>query len=112
MQIQSTRSEGTMIVSLMGRLDSRTTPEFMKSSASWPVEPTIIDLAGLEYLSSAGLRALLQLKRDFARKNVTFVLAGSGGLVDKVLRMSGFEQVFALYPAVPDAVKAVAGGSA
>jgi hypothetical protein len=32
--------------------------------------------------------------------------------VDKVLRVSGFEQVFTLYPAVPEAVRAVASGSA
>ena len=112
MQMNYTRMEGMMVVSIIGRLDTRTTPEFIKCSAGWPVEPMVLDLTGLEYLSSTGLRALLQLKRDFTRKGVPVVIAGSGGLVDKVLRMSGFEQVFTLYPAVPDAIVGVASGSA
>jgi anti-sigma B factor antagonist len=112
MQIQSVLSEGIFIVTLSGRLDSRTTPEFMRSSAAWPAEPTVIDLASLEYLNSAGLRALLQLKRDFSRNNIPFVLAGSAGLVEKVLRMSGFEQIFVLYPALPEALNALTQGSA
>ena len=110
MQIHYTRTEGMMVVSIIGRLDTRTTPDFVRTAAGLPVEPLILDLAGLEYLSSTGLRALLQLRRDFAKKGAMVVIAGCGGLVDKVLRVSGFEQVFTLYPHVTDAVRAVASG--
>ena len=99
-----------MVVSIIGRPDTKTTPDFIRATADLPAEPLVLDLTGLEYLSSTGLRALLQIRRDFAQKNVPVVIAGCGGLVDKVLRVSGFEQVFALYPAVPDAVRAVATG--
>jgi anti-anti-sigma factor len=112
MQINYTQTEGMMVVSIIGRLDSRTTPDFVKCCSGWPAGPMVLNLAGLDYLSSTGLRALLQLKRDFAKKNALVVIAGCTGLVDKVLRVSGFEQVFSLYPAVPDAIEAVAKGSA
>jgi anti-sigma B factor antagonist len=108
MEIKKTISQETMIVTLIGKLDSRTTPDFQKDGATWPSGPVILDLAGLDYLSSAGLRALLQLKRDMAKKGATVVIAGSRGLVDKVIRVSGFEQVFLLYPSVPDAVAGMA----
>ena len=68
MQINYTRTQGMMVVSIIGRLDTRTTPDFIRTTAGLPAEPTILDLAGLEYLSSTGLRALLQLRRDFAKK--------------------------------------------
>ena len=109
MQINYTRIEGMMVVTLIGKLDARTTPDFIKGCADMQAEALVLDLSGLEYLSSIGLRALLQLKRDFARRNIAFVIAGSGGLVDKVLRVSGFEQIFVLYPTVPAAMHAVIG---
>lgn len=112
MQIHYTRTEGMMVVSIIGRLDTRTTPDFIRAGAELPAEPTILDLTGLEYLSSTGLRALLQLRQSFAKKGAPVVIAGCGGLVDKVLRVSGFEQIFTLYPAVPDAVRGVAAESA
>ena len=110
MKIHYRQSEGMMVISIIGRLDSKTTPEFMLCCSGWPVEPMVLDLSGLEYLSSSGLRALLQLRRTFAKTGSPVVLAGSGGIVDKVLRVSGFEQVFSIYAAVPDAVRAVASG--
>jgi anti-sigma B factor antagonist len=112
MEIHYTMTEGTMVVSLMGRLDANTAPDFVKCCAGWTVMPMILDLTSLEYLSSIGLRALLQLKRDFAKQGADVVLAGCGGAVDKVIRVSGFEQVFMLYPSVPVAMRAVAGGGA
>jgi anti-sigma B factor antagonist len=112
MEIQKTTTQGMMIVMVKGKLDARTTPEFVKISAEWPAVPMILDLSALEYLSSSGLRALLQLKRDYARMGILVVIAGSGGLVDKVLRVSGFDQVFVLYPTVPEALQAVAQAGA
>lgn len=112
MEIHYTPSPGAMVVTILGRLDARTVPDFQKSSAAWPVIPTVLDLTGLEYLSSSALRALLHLKREFGKKGTTVVIAGSNGLVDKVLRVSGFDQVFLIYPSVPDARKAVTAGGA
>ncbi|NMB77676.1 MAG: STAS domain-containing protein [Methanomicrobiales archaeon] len=112
MQIHYSRTNGMMVVSIIGRLDTKTTPAFTRFAAGLTPEPVILDLSALEYLSSTGLRALLQLRRDMARNGALVVIAGTNGLVDKVLRVSGFEQVFTLYPAVPDALVAVAGGSA
>jgi len=51
-----------------GRLDTLSAPEFeaeMKSSLDGITE-LVLDLAGLEYVSSAGLRALLSLHKKMA----------------------------------------------
>jgi anti-sigma B factor antagonist len=112
MQIQKVISQDTMVVTLIGKLDTRTSPEFQKDCATWPAGPVIIDLASLEYLSSAGLRVLLQIKRDMARRGSPVVIAGTRGLVDKVIRVSGFEQVFLLCPSVEEAMQAVSTAGA
>jgi anti-anti-sigma factor len=110
MEIQKTFSQGMMIVAVVGKLDTRTTPDFQKTCADLPDTPTILDLSGLDYLSSSGLRALLELKRSFSRKGTSVVIAGSRGLVDKVIRVSGFEQIFSLYPSVPEALETLGKG--
>jgi anti-sigma B factor antagonist len=112
MEIQKTLLQGMMVVAVRGKLDARTTPAFVNASADLPALPVILDLAGLEYLSSSGLRALLQLKRDHAKRNIPVAIAGTTGLVDKVIRVSGFDQIFNLYPTVPAALEGVAPGSA
>jgi len=107
MEIRYNGSDGTMVAAISGKLDARTIPEFQEACASWPVVPTILDLYGLRYMSSSALRALLQLKRAFAQQGVPVVIAGSNGLVDKILLVSGFEQIFTLYPTVEEAKKAI-----
>lgn len=112
MEIQTTMTQGILVMSVLGKLDSRTAPEFQKSTAELPPIPVILDLAGLEYMSSAGLRALLTLKRDREKSGNPVVLAGCRGLVDKVIRVSGFGQIFWLYPSATDALQSMAQGSA
>ena len=110
MEIHYTKTPELMVVAIVGKLDANTIGEFQKSSSLWPVTPTVLDLSRLEYMSSSALRALLQLKRDFGKQGVPVVIAGSDGLVDKVLRVSGFEQIFVLFPSVDDAVRAITRG--
>ncbi len=112
MDIRYTGFDGMLVAAISGRLDAGTVPEFQAARASWPVVPTVLDLGGLEYLSSPALRELLQLKRDFSRQGVPVVIAGSRGFVDKILQVSGFEQVFVTYPSVADAAKAISCGEA
>ncbi|MCM1283418.1 MAG: STAS domain-containing protein [Muribaculaceae bacterium] len=59
-----------------GRLDSNTAPQLEKeiNAGIDSAETLILDFAGLEYLSSAGLRVLLAAHKAFMKK-------GSGGLV-------------------------------
>jgi anti-sigma B factor antagonist len=104
METHFTKAPDLTIVSIIGKLDANTIADFQKSCADLPVLPTVLDLSRLEYMSSSALRALLQLKREFARQGVPVVIAGSDGLVDKVLRVSGFEQIFVLFPSVDEAV--------
>ena len=110
MEIHVTKAPDLTIVAIVGKLDANTIADFQKSSADLPVMPTVLDLSRLEYMSSSALRALLQLKREFSKQGVPVVIAGSDGLVDKVLRVSGFEQIFVLFPSVDEAVRVMTRG--
>ena len=105
MEIHCTKALDLTIVSIVGKLDANTIPDFLKSCADLPVLPMVLDMSRPEYMSSSALRALLQLKREISRRGVPVVIAGSYGLVDKVLRVTGFEQIFVLFLSVDEAVR-------
>ena len=107
MQIQKEEREGVLIVAIIGRLDAGTTPEFQEDSTRWGDKPIILDLSRLDYISSMGLRVFVYLKRQYQKKGINMVLAGSSELVDRILNLSGFEQVFARYGSVPEALQGI-----
>ena len=60
MEIKTERNEGKLTVSLEGRLDTTTAPELEVAIKDLDgVTELIIDMAKLEYISSAGLRVFL-----------------------------------------------------
>jgi len=70
----------------------------------------VMDLASVEYTSSAGLGTLLLLVKEARRSGGDFRLAGVRPRVVRVLEMTGFTSFMKLYP---DAALAVASfGSA
>ncbi len=90
--LTATYSDGDEItVSLRGRLDSVTSSDFQSDSVpKCRGRDIVLDLEGLVYLSSAGLRSILAL--DKAGKSLRIVNAKDS--VKDVLDMSGFSDFF------------------
>ena len=65
MTITESKSGDTLTFALTGRLDTATSPE-LEAALSGKLDNTstlVMDLAGLEYISSAGLRVLLSAQK-------------------------------------------------
>ena len=95
MNITKTVNEKDFIVSIDGRLDTAAAPqfeEFMVENIS-KMSTLTLDCAGLEYVSSAGLRVLLsaqkRLKGGMKLKNVC-------ELVMEVFEMTGFVDILVI----------------
>ena len=74
-----------------GRLDTLTSPQFSNEmrTALDGISNVTLDFAKLEYISSAGLRALLQLRQTLDDKgSVTIVNANE--LIKEVFEITGF----------------------
>ena len=85
--------------SLVGRLDGVTSAtheialrEVLLAGAS----QLEIDLAGLDYISSAGLRVLLMAAKSLKAKGGTVALLAPKPAVLEVLHLSGFDKLFAI----------------
>ncbi len=65
-----------------------------------------IDMRGLDYLSSAGLRALLVAARRLQEVQGTLVLMGLRGMVKEVLEIAGLDERVPAYASEADLLAA------
>ena len=92
MKINFTKNGGDLHITIEGRLDTTTAPEFesVLTANIAGVNDLTIDCAGLEYISSAGLRVLLsaqkKMKSGMKLKNVC-------ELVMEVFEITGFVDI-------------------
>ncbi|MDW8327063.1 MAG: STAS domain-containing protein [Anaerolineales bacterium] len=107
MQI-ATEEKGTVsIVAVTGRVDSATAPE-LESTLKRLIEAEktqiVLDLRGVEYMSSAGLRAMVSTLKAVKRVNGDLRVANPSARVDEVLRLAGLSSIFSIYPSREAAV--------
>lgn len=83
-------------IAVSGRVDTSTAPELTAFVSDLPGELTglAVDCSGLEYLSSAGLRALLIAHKRVARAGGRLVLEHVSLAVLDVLTLTGFSGIF------------------
>ncbi len=81
-----------MIVTVKGRLDTVTSRELEPVVLGQTIaEPTvIIDFAEVEYISSAGLRVLLNLKRELDSAGKTLEIHNINAVVREIFSVTGF----------------------
>lgn len=82
--------EGELV--LEGRLDTLTAPEADEvfNQMAERFEKIVLNMAGLEYVSSAGLRTLKRLHMAMKKKNGSLVLTNVRKMVMEVFEMTGF----------------------
>lgn len=90
LSIEKQMADATTLI-LSGRLDTTTAPELEKQIDALPQETTalILDMQGLEYISSAGLRVLLKTQKMMNKKG-TLKLVHVPEMVMEVLDITGF----------------------
>ncbi len=81
-----------------GRVDSATAPDFSKALEKANNDgkfKIVVDMSELEYMSSAGFRALLATQRNCKRYNRgELVLVGVPERIREALELAGFTELF------------------
>jgi len=67
----------------------------------------VLDLSGLQYISSAGLRVLILALKDVKARGGTLVVAALRPLVREIFEISRFDTLFDVHPSVRAALEAV-----
>lgn len=107
MDISNTEVSNVTVVTVNGRVDSATAPE-LENSLKQLVESDkvrlVLDLAGVDYMSSAGLRAMVSTLKSVKRASGDLRLANPSARVAEVLRLAGLTSIFSIYSSQADAV--------
>lgn len=95
MTIELTKNGDVAILSVDGRIDTITAPELQKEvlHAFQKSNDVELDLAKVEYVSSAGLRVLLIGQKTAKGKGGSFVLHNVCEQVMTVFEMTGFKDI-------------------
>ncbi len=109
MDIQSKVGDGFTSIAINGRLDA-VTAAAAEADINKVIESgatrLVLNLAGLEYVSSAGLRVLLVIAKKMSRQNGRIVLCGLQDTVREVFTISGFLSIFLIAADEAEAVRA------
>lgn len=115
MEITVTESNSIEVIAVKGRMDSVEAPHFEKAlqdANQRGMYNLVIDMAHLEYMSSAGFRALVAAQRNSRRHNRgDVVLVQVPGLVYEALEMVGFAEHFSIFEDLETAVEYLQNGT-
>jgi stage II sporulation protein AA (anti-sigma F factor antagonist) len=111
MEIQTSNVANATVVTITGRLDAVTVPEYEKKVRELIDCGDIrfvVDFEGLDYISSAGLRGLLVTAKLLKAKGGQVRCANVKGTVREVFDISGFGSIFQMDDTVAAALAAIA----
>jgi anti-sigma B factor antagonist len=105
--IMTDNTQDVAIMSVKGRVDSNTAPELDSALANLlnsDRNKIILNLEAVEYLSSAGLRALVRALKDAQATGGDLRLASVSQPIEVILRTVGMLQMFKMYPSEQEAL--------
>jgi anti-anti-sigma factor len=100
-EIQQEQQGATRILALSGRLDTDTSADVeltLQDLLAAGERNFLVDLTGIGYVSSAGLRVLLATAKQLEGGKGSLRLCGLNPSVKQVFDVAGFSKLFALFP--------------
>ena len=87
-----------MAIALSGRLDTTTAPQLEEAlvSALDGVTDLVFDFGQIEYISSAGLRILLNTQKKISAAGGSMKLVGVNDVVREVFEVTGFINILTI----------------
>jgi anti-anti-sigma factor len=113
MQIATRKVYDVLVVEMAGRLDSRTAGDAgdrLTAIAQGPDKQVVLNLEKLDYVSSAGLRAILVCAKLLQNGRGQLNISNANGNVAIVLETTGLASLIRAFPTEKDAVAAFSRG--
>ncbi len=100
LSIETDNMQGISVMKVMGRVDSDTAPELDNAFARLlqaNKNKIVLNLQGVEFLSSAGLRAMVKALKDAQKSGGDVRLASVSQPIEVILRTVGMMQMFKMF---------------
>jgi len=107
MEIKVRQEKQLAIVAITGSVDTLTSGEvtsFLSQQIEDGKKRLIVDLSQVDFMSSAGLRAILVALKESRQQGGDLSLAGAQPGVERILKMAGFTNILKAYVTVKEAI--------
>ena len=107
MEISTKEMKRVSLVTVSGRVDSATAPDFDKALQTLIQanrNQIVVDLKGVDYMSSAGIRALVSGLKAAKGGGGDLCIAQPSTRVRDVLDLAGLDAIFAVYEDLIEAI--------
>ena len=95
MEIKKEQNGNELTVSLEGRLDTVTSPELEAALGDLGgVTKLVINMEKLSYVSSAGLRVLLNAQKKLAANKGDMSISNANDELKEIFEITGFDEIF------------------
>ena len=96
MTVTKTKNDNELILAIEGRIDTTTAPQLEAEIGELDgVESLILDFAGVEYISSAGLRVVLKAQKAMNSKGSMKLVNVNNDVMD-VFDITGFVDILTI----------------
>src|SRR5574342_660242 len=105
--INTDNTQNVSILTVKGRVDSTTAPELdnaLTNLLDSNRNKIVLNLQAVDYLSSAGLRALVKALKDAQKSGGDLRLASVSAPIESILRTVGMMQMFKMYSNEQEAI--------
>lgn len=108
MEVSYVLTDSAVIVAPVGRVDESSWEEFgvqlargIREASGQSRETLVIDLSGIDYMSSRGLRVLTLAKQQGRAERVSIRLATPNDVMREILAISRYDKLFAVDETLP-----------
>jgi anti-sigma B factor antagonist len=107
LNIQTSQHENVLLVEASGRIDSSNANQFgeaLNNVADGGHLQVVLDLSGVDYMSSAGLREIVSAVKKLNRQKGDLRLAQPSPRVMEVLELTGLDSALQIFPSQTEAI--------
>jgi len=107
MELRCEEMEGIQVVHVTGRIENTTVAIFGQEIGRIignGNRQLLLDLTGVPYINSAGLREILVAAKRLKKPGDRCVFCGLSGEVKKIFELAGFTTILQVYPTIRDAI--------
>ena len=110
MEVIEKKQDGICILTLQGRLDASSSSEFREKILQIIEDGTnrvILDCENLEYISSAGLRVVLEATKEIKRNDGKIMLCALQDYIKELFEVAQFDAFLPIGDTLEEAIKTI-----
>ena len=119
MEISSQQIEGVTLIHVEGRIDHQTAKDFenafkpcLDACIAGEYQKILVDLGGVDYMTSAGLRVLMIVAKTCDNQRGEIVVAALQPIIQEIFKISRFDLVLKIFPTVKLALETMSPAAA